>query len=195
MKNKGLKVLTGVLAAVSIFTMAGGLAVGAAVVKGERAGYEANFKAKLTEDEVLKIAREDADLKEKETDRSRVKLDYDDGILSYDVEFYSGNKEYDFEIDAISGEILKVDYEIEREFQEPYGSAEAKVSIEEATKTALAQVSGATEKELRIKADYDDGRLIYEGDILHDNVEYEFEISAETGKILSWESEKHSFWD
>lgn len=35
MKNKGLKVLTGVLAAVSIFTMAGGLAVGAAVVKGE----------------------------------------------------------------------------------------------------------------------------------------------------------------
>ena len=58
-----------------------------------------------------------------------------------------------------------------------------------------AQVSGATEKELRIKADYDDGRLIYEGDILHDNVEYEFEISAETGKILSWESEKHSFWD
>lgn len=103
MKNKGLKVLTGVLAAVSIFTMAGGLAVGAAVVKGERAGYEANFKAKLTEDEVLKIAREDADLKEKETDRSRVKLDYDDGILSYDVEFYSGNKEYDYEIDANSG--------------------------------------------------------------------------------------------
>ena len=47
MKNKGLKVLAGVLAAVSIFTMAGSLAVGAAVVKGERAGYEANLKAKL----------------------------------------------------------------------------------------------------------------------------------------------------
>lgn len=194
MRNKGLKVLAGVLAAVSVFTMAGGLAVGAAVVKGERAVYS-SLNAKLTEDDALKIARENAGLTEKDIERSRIKLDYDDGILSYDVEFYARDKEYDYEINADSGEILQMDYEIERDFQKSYGSAEAKVTIEEAAKIALGQASGATEKELRIKADYDDGRLIYEGDILHDNVEYEFEISAETGKIVSWESEKHSLWD
>ena len=40
-----------------------------------------------------------------------------------------------------------------------------------------------------MKLDRDDGKWIYEGDILYKNMEYEFEIDAETGKILSWEEE------
>lgn len=39
-------------------------------------------------------------------------LDYDDGIRVYDIEFTSGNKEYDYEIDAHTGNIL--DYDVER---------------------------------------------------------------------------------
>ena len=35
-----------------------------------------------------------------------VELDYDDGMRVYDVEFFSGNKEYDYKIDAASGAIL-----------------------------------------------------------------------------------------
>ena len=31
----------------------------------------------------------------------------------YDVEFYSGSKEYDYEIDAASGDILSWDYDAE----------------------------------------------------------------------------------
>ena len=40
-----------------------------------------------------------------------------------------------------------------------------------------------------MKLERDDGRLIYEGDIRYDGMEYEFEINAENGKIISWESE------
>ena len=33
-------------------------------------------------------------------------MDFDNGIQKYDVEFYYGNKEYDYEIDASTGKIL-----------------------------------------------------------------------------------------
>ena len=39
--------------------------------------------------------------------------DYDDGRMVYEVEFYSGNKEYDYEIDAVTGTIVGYDYDIE----------------------------------------------------------------------------------
>ncbi|MCR1952050.1 PepSY domain-containing protein [Clostridium sp. DSM 100503] len=34
-------------------------------------------------------------------------MDYDDGIKKYDIEFYFNNKEYNYEVDANSGDILK----------------------------------------------------------------------------------------
>ena len=42
---------------------------------------------------------------------------------------------------------------------------------------------------MEFKQDYDDGRLIYEGKIIYNNREYEFEIDAATGAVLDWESE------
>ena len=36
----------------------------------------------------------------------KIELDYDDGILVYEVESYKGVYEYDFEINAASGVIL-----------------------------------------------------------------------------------------
>ena len=39
----------------------------------------------------------------------KVKLDYDDGRWEYEVEFRSGDYEYELTIDAVSGTIL--DYE------------------------------------------------------------------------------------
>lgn len=189
MKKRGLKVFAGFLAAMSVFTMTGGMIVSAESTEKSAAWKR---KAEITEDEALKIAREDAGLKEKEIDKSRVELDYDDGILSYDVEFYVDNKEYDYEVDAVSGEILSMDYEIERDFSDSSRS-QAKITEEEAVKTALKKVPGAKEEDLRMKLERDDGRLIYEGDILYEDMEYEFEINADNGKIISWERE--SIWD
>lgn len=38
-----------------------------------------------------------------------------------------------------------------------------------------------------IELDEDDGMLIYEGDALFENVVYEFELDAASGKLLEWE--------
>lgn len=150
-------------------------------------------EAVISEEEALNIAREDAGLSEDEIGRTRISLDYDDGILKYDVEFYADNTEYDYEIDANTGKILSKDYEIDDDFNSSYNGETSVISQEEATQIALERVPGASETDIRIKLDYDDGRAIYEGDILYENVEYEFEINAETGMLISWESD--SVWD
>ena len=50
----------------------------------------------------------------------RSKLDRDDGRLMYDVEFYTSDyKEYDYEIDAATGEILSYDYDAEGYSNQP----------------------------------------------------------------------------
>ncbi len=68
-------------------------------------------------------------------------------------------------------------------------SSGAQVSMEEAMQIALARVPGATEQDVSIELERDDGWLIYEGDILYNRMEYEFEIDAETGTVLKWEEE------
>ena len=40
-------------------------------------------------------------------------LDTDDSVIHYDVEFKQGGMEYDYDIDAVTGAILKADNEID----------------------------------------------------------------------------------
>ena len=69
----------------------------------------------------------------------------------------------------------------------PSGSA---ISAARAKRLALAQVSGASESDLReFEVDYDDGRMEYEGKIYYNGMEYEFEIDAYSGAFRSWEVE------
>lgn len=148
--------------------------------------------AEYTEEDAMKIAREDAQLEEKDIEKSRVNLEYDDGFLTYNVEFYVGKEEYDYQIDAVTGRILDVDYEIDDDFINS-DTQNTGISEAEAEEIALEKVPGATSDDIRIKLERDDGRLTYEGDIRYDGMEYEFEINAENGKVISWESE--SEWD
>ena len=64
------------------------------------------------------------------------------------------------------------------------------VTLEEAQNIALERVPGASAQNISIELDEDDGWYIYEGDIVYDGMEYEFEIDANTGNILKWEEER-----
>ena len=68
-------------------------------------------------------------------------------------------------------------------------SSGAQISMEEAMRIALDRVPGATEQNISIELERDDGWLIYEGDILYNRMEYEFEIDAQSGTMLKWEEE------
>ena len=154
--------------------------------------------AAIDEAKAKEIALGDAGIKESDTNFIWVSKDYDDRREVYDVEFYAGGVEYDYEILASDGTILKVDYDIESHTpQNGYGghhgnngSANTKaITLEEARDIALARVTGATSDNIRISADYDDGYLIYEGEIRYDGMEYEFEIDGYRGSVIEWSAE------
>ena len=70
-------------------------------------------EARISEDEAKEIVLKDAGVSEKDISGIRIKLEKDDGIWQYEVDFYAGDKEYDYNIDADTGKILSKDMEID----------------------------------------------------------------------------------
>ena len=118
----------------------------------------------------------------------RTYLGYDDGRAEYDVEFWSGNKEYDYEIDALTGTILSYDADIEG-YNPSSPQSSADIGVEKAKSIALnhAGVTAANAVFLHAKLDYDDGRRVYEVEFYNGSKEYDYEIDAATGNILSYD--------
>lgn len=141
----------------------------------------------LTEDQAKAIALEHAGVAEADATFYRVKSDRDDGRSVYEVEFYSGTTEYDYEIDQNSGEILSYDSDIEGWAAASQGGEP--ITLEQATELVVARVEGLTAQEVRIHEEYDDGRQVYEGEAWYNGTEYEFEIDASTGAFLNWSAE------
>ena len=150
--------------------------------------------ASITPDEAKQAALDHAKLTAEQVVFTQAKLDYDDGRAVYDIEFYSGNKEYDYEIDANSGKVLEFDYDIEN-FD--ISSVQVKLSLDEAKAVALknAKLSENDVVFTKAKLDYDDGRAVYDIEFYSGNKEYDYEIDANTGKILDRDIEyKVSFF-
>lgn len=155
---------------------------------------EENSASKLTEEEVKSIAFQDAGVEESQVTRIRVHQEYDDGRDKYEVDFYVDNREYDYDIDSNTGEILSKDSEIEDDFmnQDASGTQPTDgqvISKEKALEIVLARVEGAGEENVRMELEKEDKYWKYEGEILYNQREYEFELNGETGEILEWSEE------
>lgn len=61
--------------------------------------------AKISRDKAKQIALEHAKVKESEIKNYHIDLDKDNGVLEYDIEFDHQGTEYDYEIDATTGDI------------------------------------------------------------------------------------------
>lgn len=125
----------------------------------------------------------------------KAKLDYEDGVKVYDIEFYSGNVEYDYEINAATGVIVSFDQDIEnyaiptQPAAAPTQAAASGISADRAKQIALSHacVSGASFT--KVELDTDDGVRVYEIEFKVGNVEYDYDIDATSGAILSSSSE------
>ena len=112
--------------------------------------------------------------------------DWDDGRVIYEVEFFAGNREYDYEIDAYSGAIISKDYDAEYYTPSQSGSY---IGEARAKEIALNQagVSASSASFIKCKLDIDDGRAVYDIEFRSGWIEYEAEIDAYTGAILDWD--------
>ena len=155
-----------------------------------------------------KIAISHAGLSSGSVSFVKAKIDTEDGVKVYDIEFYSGNVEYDYEINAATGAIMSFDqdienYEIPTQPQSaaptqaatqpqpaaPTQAAASGISADRAKQIALshAGVSGASFT--KVELDTDDGVRVYEIEFKVGNVEYDYDIDATSGAILSSSSE------
>ena len=153
----------------------------------------------ITAERAKQLALNNAGVKEANAVFLRANLDWDDGRMQYEVEFYSGNTEYDYDIDAVTGAILSSDRELENfqiwnnDTSRPSGNTSGNtgsassgnyITAERAQQIALAETpSGSTV--VKCQFDWDDGRAQYEIEIRNGWTEYEFEIDAVTGPIFS----------
>lgn len=153
----------------------------------------------ITEDEAKKIALDHAGMKESDVTNFKIKLDTDDGIKEYEVEFFSGNTEFDYDINAISGEIISVENDVEDDFNSDSNTNDttvdsSKVITEDEAKSIALKDAGIEEadaKSIQIKLDTDDGVKEYEVEFYTADKEYDYEINASTSKILSKDVESY----
>ncbi len=158
------------------------------------AGAAASFAdAPVTPERAKEIALNHAGVSAENARHLKVRSDYDDGREVYEVEFYAGGNEYDYDIAKADGDIVKFDKDKKHSRRHsalaPAASAGG-ISLDDAAAKALARVPGANRSDLRIHRDRDDGRPTYEGDIYYGGYEYDFEIDAATGEFIQWERDR-----
>ena len=147
-------------------------------------------KTLIGKDKAKSIALEHAGVSASKA--SNVKVELDEG--KYEVEFRYNNYEYDYEINAYSGKILSHDKEYDappetKPVETTKATEAAKVVIgkDKAKSIALDHAGVSASKASNVKVELDDGK--YEVEFRYNNYEYDYEINAYSGKILSHDKE------
>ena len=126
---------------------------------------------------------------------SKSHLDTDDGRTEYEIEFYKGHTEYDYDIDAKSGAILSADKETDNIIVKPSKKKTKKntkkITKEKALDIALKDAGIKKEDTTysKVEKDYDDGQTKYDVEFHVGQKEYNYDIRIKDGKILEHEAE------
>lgn len=155
----------------------------------------ANSGATLTAEQAKEIALKDAGLSADAVTFLRAEPDYENGRNVFDIEFYQGNTEYDYEIDATTGAIRSADRDIES-YQPQAQTTQTQtttgqITLEQARQIALSHAGLSADAVTFVKAgqEYDDGRTVYEFEFYQGTTEYDYEIDAATGEIRSFDQD------
>ena len=125
--------------------------------------------------------------------------DYDDGRMIYEVEFHVNGTEYDYDIDALTGAVVK--YQSEKSGTNTSGSSSSSADTsayigESAAKTAALNHAGVKEsstKYCNAWLEWDDGRPeCYEVEFMVNNTRYEYKIALTSATVLESEQETYS---
>ena len=185
------RVLFSVVITLSLFLSAGcSGSDNSALAPAESAAPEAAVSS-INEEQAKAIALKDAGITETDVTFMQVKTDIENGVSVFDVEFIAGDTEYDYEIDAATGEIRSKDRDIEASLAEPALPTGDEFSKEDALDIALEH-AGLKESDVTVTELYretDDGVDMYKVEFLSGGMEYDYEIRVSDGKILESESE------
>ena len=144
----------------------------------------------IDEQQACDIAITHSGISSQDITQIEVKQEDDDGIALYKVKFKtSGSNEYEYEIDRYSGRIISFDHDLDDYNQPSPPGATARIGQAQAMDSVLARVPGASNSDISIRLEEDDGRLEYKGRIRYDGMEYKFKLDAYSGALTEWEAE------
>ena len=174
----------------------------------------ASERAYIGEAEAKRIALAHAGVNEGDIYDYEFEMDYEHGAMIYELEFDCAGCEYEYDINAKTGEIIK--FEADRRGSvspspapdaatapastptpssppKPAANAESGyIGESKAKQIALAHagVSEGSIREFECELDREDGIMVYEIDFECGNYEYEYEINAATGEIVKYDIEE-----
>ena len=138
----------------------------------------------MEKQEAIEIALADAGLSSSEVKSLKARSTSDDGHSLWKVTFKDGSYKYEYEIDKAYGGLFSKEYEAQGKI--PSNKSGAVMSIEKAREIFFSLFPVESSSEIRIEKDYDDGLHIYEASAYSAGFEYDAEIDAVNGKVLSF---------
>jgi len=177
---------------------------------------KASDKSYIGVDKAKAAAFADAGVKGSAVRDLEVELDVEHGIMVYEVEFKANGTEYEYDIDAVTGEVVHVDKDIDDDwYDDDWDEAQNKkpVSVDKPSNSGAATGNTPSSAELisaekakslalehaglksseivfeKTELDEDDGIWEYDVEFRKGNIEYEYEIDAKSGKILKAEKD------
>ena len=134
--------------------------------------------------------------------------DHEHGLVIYDVDFKANGFEYDYDINALTGEVVKYGREVDDDYVAPKPpvqppqtgqkqdnppaqntSTGGEIDAAKAKSIALGHAGVSDIRDYECEVDYENGRKVFEISFDAGVYEYDYEIDASTGNILKSEKE------
>lgn len=195
------------------------MAMSAPVLLSGCAGKETQSMADyIGIDAAQEAAIAEAGISAADADFSVSGLDSRDGTLFYEVRFSSGDKEYEYAVDALTGVVIE---EVIKPLDGEGNSGALKEATEEAANETLSRTEAAEGQEgslneeeakqiaisdakvseddiafILIEKDWDDGIPTYDVEfVTNDLSEYDYEIDAVSGEIISMDQDMEHHYE
>ena len=165
----------------------------------------------ITSEEAIAFALERAGLARNQVTNLKAEFETEHGIALYEVEFDANGYEYEIEVNAADGSILKFDRDYDDDHnhgghhddhnhgghhENPTAAptqapSESYIGTERAKQIAFnrAGVSASQVKNLKVELDTDDGRVIYEIEFDANGYEYDVDVDAVNGNVVDFDKD------
>lgn len=149
-----------------------------------------------------------AGVKESDVYDYSCELDREHGISVYEVEFKANGYEYDYDINAVTGEVVKYSKEADDDYIAPRKTdstsntkqkqkisqptnetSGADIGASAAKAAALSHAGVSDIRDYECELDYEHGKAVYEISFKANGYEYDYEIDAVSGAVLNAEKE------
>ena len=160
----------------------------------ENVNIQDNQTVSMTEEEAKAIALQRVGKSSDEVTFTRVRMDRENGITVYEVDFYDTEKEYEISIDIDTKEIINYqeDYFHTHHNNSNTTTTNDYIGVERAKEIVLNH-TGLNSNDVtfhKVELDVDYSIATYEIEFYYQYFEYEYELNATTGEILKYQRDR-----